>query len=49
MCEKKRIDTKALLEKSRTAKVKPHSKSLDKKLEKKSKSSGKFHKVNFNG
>lgn len=49
MSEKKKIDTKALLEKSRSAKVKPHSKTLDKKLGKKLKSSGRFHKVNFNG
>lgn len=48
MSEKKTVDTKALLEKSRKAKEKPHSKALDKKLGKQ-KNGAKFGKVNFNG
>lgn len=48
MSEKKKLDTKALLEKSRAAKTQPRSKAFDKKLGKK-KNSDKFGKVNFNG
>lgn len=46
--EKKKLDSKAILEKSRRAKEKTRTKALDKKLGK-SKASAKFHKVNFNG
>ena len=48
MSEKKKVDTKAILERSRQAKNKPASKMLEKKLGKK-KNSAKFGKVNFNG
>lgn len=48
MSEQKKVDTKALLEKSRAAKQKPQSKALEKKLGK-VKNSAKFGKVNFNG
>ena len=40
-----KIDTKALLEKSRQAKKQPQSKALERKLE----NNAKFDKVNFNG
>lgn len=43
-----KIDTKALLEKSRQAKKKPQSKALERKLGKR-KNNAKFDKVNFNG
>lgn len=48
MSEKKKLDTKALLEQSRAAKAKPQSKAMEKKLGKQ-KNSAKFGKVNFNG
>lgn len=48
MSEKKKIDTKAILEQSRKSKEKPHSKAMDRKLGK-SKKNAKFNKVNFNG
>lgn len=48
MSEKKKIDTKALLEQSRKAKEKPHTKAMDIKLGK-SKKNAKFNKVNFSG
>lgn len=48
MSEKKKVDTKALLEKSRAAKATPQSKAMQKKLGK-AKNGAKFNKVNFNG
>ncbi|MEG0360252.1 MAG: hypothetical protein RSC10_07175 [Longicatena sp.] len=48
MSEKKKIDTMAILERSKKAKEKPRSKALDKKLGK-GKNKAKFNKVNFNG
>lgn len=48
MSEKKKVDTAALLARSRKAKEKPQSKMLEKKLGKK-KNNAKFGKVNFNG
>lgn len=48
MSEKKKADTKALLEKSRMAKQKPQGAMLERKLKNK-KSGAKFGKVNFNG
>lgn len=48
MSEKKKVDTKALLERSRKAKMKTQSKELQKTLGKQ-KNNAKFSKVNFNG
>lgn len=48
MSEKKKIDTKALLEQSRQAKNKPMTKAMNKKLGK-GKNNAKFNKVNFSG
>lgn len=48
MSEKKKVDTKAILERSRKAKQGPQSKALEKKLGKK-KNNARFGKVNFNG
>ncbi|MGX8850342.1 hypothetical protein [Amedibacillus sp. YH-ame10] len=48
MSEQKKVDTKALLERSRQAKSKPQSKMLEKKLGRK-KNMDKFGKVNFSG
>ena len=48
MSEKKKLDTKALLERSRKAKSKTQRKALQKTLGKQ-KNNAKFSKVNFNG
>ena len=48
MSEKKKLDTKALLEKSRSVKQKPQGSLLERKLKNK-KNGAKFGKVNFNG
>lgn len=48
MSDKKKVDTKALLEQSRQAKQNQKSKALEKKLGKQ-KNGAKFGKVNFNG
>ena len=48
MSEKKKVDTKALLEKSRNAKQAPQGSLLKHKLRNK-KNGAKFGKVNFNG
>lgn len=48
MSEKKKVDTKAILERSRKAKQNSQSKALEKKLGKK-KNNARFGKVNFNG
>lgn len=48
MSEKKKLDTKALLEKSRSVKQKPQGSLLERKLKNK-KNGAKFGKVNFKG
>lgn len=48
MSEKKKIDTKALLEQSRKARKKTQSKAMERKLGK-GKNNAKFNKVNFSG
>lgn len=47
--EKKKIDTKALLEQARNAKNKEKAKSFNKIVGKDTKDKGKFRYVNFNG
>lgn len=46
--EKKKMDSRLILEKSRKAKEKRNTKALQKKIGK-PKETAKFHKVNFNG
>ncbi len=48
MAEKRKVDTKALLEKSRSAKQNPQGKLLRQKMKNK-KNNDKFGKVNFSG